>query len=120
LIKKKDFIMHKKFETASLILQGLYSGLCIINIILCLIYRSHFDNTVGNTCAHLAFDLMGILVLCPAMPIGIILNICALRKRQTENIPHKNWLCWMILSPFLYILFCVIAGTVLVLTTGGI
>lgn len=110
----------KKLETASLILQCIYGSLCIIDVIVCLIYRCNFDGSIGRALAYFALDLTSVLFVLPAMPIGLVLNICALRKRRLEGIPRKRWMVWTVLSPVVYIVCCLVALTVFVATTGGV
>ena len=111
---------NKKLEISSLTLQSIYGILCIIDIVLCLVYQSNYDSSMGRTLAYFLFDFTGLLFFLPAMPIGIILNICTLRKRLLAGIPRTGWLVYTILSPFIYIGCFLVTVIVFVVTTGGI
>ena len=110
----------KKLEVFSLIVQIIYSILCLIDIVLCFVIRSNYDNSIGRTFAYFVLDYTGVLFVLPAMQIGLILNICTLRKRRLEGIPRKGWLIWTILSPMVYIVCFLAALMVFVATTGGV
>ncbi|MBQ9133146.1 MAG: hypothetical protein IJX64_01290 [Clostridia bacterium] len=111
---------NKKLEIVSLILPCVYGILCMVDIVLCLVYRSNYDSSIGRVLAYFVLDFTGILFVLPAMPIGLVLNICALRKRRLEGMPDKGWMIWTILSPIVYIVCFLTAGVVFVATTGGV
>jgi len=113
--------MTKKYlRLSSFAVQGIYSILCILDVIICLIYKQNFDTALGSKCAYWALDLTGILIMLPALPIGIILNILAMPPKQIETTNRKRWIIWMIISPCLYLLFFFFAVCVFVATTGGV
>lgn len=113
--------MTKKYlRLLSFAVQGIYNILCILDVILCLIYKYNFDTTLGSKCAYWALDLTGILFLLPVLPIGIIINILAIPTKQTETTNRNCWIIWTIISPCLYLLFYFSAVCVFVATTGGI
>ena len=111
---------NKKLEISSLIVQGIYGILCLIDIVLCLVYQSNYDSSIGRTLAYFVLDFTGVLFVLPAMPIGIILNICTLDKRRSNGAPCKGWMIWAILSPVVYIVCFFAAAIVFVATTGGV
>ena len=111
---------NKKIEISSLIVQCIYGILCLIDIILCLVYRGNYDSYYGRTLAYFVLDYTCVLFFLPAMPAAAILNLCALRKRQLESQPRKGWLVWTILSPVVFIVCCLVAVGVFVATTGGV
>ncbi len=111
---------NKRLEISSLIIQSIYSILCLIDIVLCLVYRSNYDSSIGRTLAYFVLDFTGVLFVLPAMLIGTILNFCALRKRRLDGMPRKGWIIWTILSPVVYIVCFLVALMVFVATTGGV
>lgn len=110
----------KKLEILSIILQILYGIHSMSDIVLCFLCCYTSDDSIARTLAYLALNLTGSLFVLPTMPIGIILNICALRKRKLEGIPRKEWMVYTILSPIIYIIFFLAAVIVFVSTTGGV
>lgn len=111
--------MPKKYmKISSFILQGIYSAFCVLDMIICFVYKYNFDNALGTKCASLALDLTGILFLLPALPIGIILNILAMPPKQTEG--RKRWIIWTIISPCLYLIVYFTAVCVFIAITGGV
>ena len=111
---------NKKLEISSFAVQCTYGILCLTDIILCLVYRSNYDRSYGRTLAYFVLDYTGILFVLPAMPVGVILNLCALRKRRLDGRSCKGWLIWTILSPVVYIVCFLAAEIVFVATTGGV
>ncbi len=111
---------NKKIEIPSLIVQCMYGILCLIDIILCLVYRGNYDSSYGRTLAYFVLDYTCVLFFLPAMPAGAILNLCALRKRRLEGQPYKGWLVWTILSPVVFIVCFLAAEMVFIATTGGV
>ena len=113
---------NKSLEISSLIIQSIYGILCLVDIVLCLIFQNNYGSSIERTLtyAYFVLDFTCVLFVLPAMPIGIILNICALRKRRLEGIDHKSWLIWTILSPAIYVVCFLAAVIVFVATTGGV
>lgn len=113
--------MNKKvFKVLSFTLQGIYVAFCILDIILCFVYRYNFDTSFGSKCAYFVLELTCILAIVPAMPLGILLNVLAMPEKQLENEGRIRWIIWTICSPILYILFCLGAMITMVVTTGGV
>ena len=111
---------NKKLEISSLAMQIIYAILCIIDIVLCFVSQSNYDSFGGLTLANFLLDFTFVLFFLPAMPIGIILNICTLCKRKSAGLPRTGWLIYTIISPFIYIACFWVAVIVFVITTGGI
>ena len=111
---------NKRIEISSLIVQCIYGILCLIDIILCLVYRGNYGSSYGRTLAYFVLDYTCVLFFLPAMPVGIILNLCALSKRRLEGQSRKGWLAWTILSPVVFIACFLAAEMVFVATTGGV
>ena len=120
LLMEVTVMKNKKLEISSLVVQIIYGILCLIDIVLCLVYRSSYDSSIGRTLAYFVLDFTCVLFVLPAMPIGIILNICTLRKRRSNGVPRKGWMIWTILSPVVYIVCFFAAIMVFVATTGGV
>ena len=111
---------NRKLEIASLIVQCVYGILCLTDILVCLIYHNNYDSSYGYTLAYFALHFTCILGILPAMPIGILLNVCAHKKRKIECMPRKGWIIWSIVSPIIYIVFFLAALSCFVSTTGGV
>lgn len=112
--------MNKRIlKTISFTLQGLYSVACIVNVLLCILYRFNFDTSFGRKYAYFALDVMGILtlILIPVILISLILNILAMPGKEVKK---KGRFCWIICSPSLYIISFIVSGALLVVMTGGI
>ena len=106
----------------SLIFQGAFSLVCILNIILCTIYRQNFDTDFGRRCADIALDLTFILFLflLIALPTSLLLNIIARFPNDEPQKKRRLWKLWTVLSPAFYvILWCVSLG-VFISSTGGV
>ena len=113
--------MNRKYlKMMSLTLQGIYSAFCILDIVICIVYHYNFNTLWGRECAYFALKLTGVLFLVPAMPLGVIFNILALPKKQSERAGRRRWLIWTICSPFIYMLFFFAAVCTLIATTGGV
>ena len=106
----------------SLIIQGIFSLVCILNVILCMIYRQSFDTDIGKRLADIALDLTGYLFLLfvIALPISLVLNIMALCRNDEPQKKRRRQKLWAVLSPVFYILFWIISLVVFIATTGGI
>jgi len=111
---------NKKIEILSLTAQCIYGILCLIDIILCLVYRANYNSSYGRTLAHFVLNYTCVLFFLPAMPVGVMLNLCALRKRRLDGHPRKGWFAWTILSPIVFIVCFLAALMVFVTTTGGV
>ena len=111
---------NKKLKTISLIIQGIYSAVCLFHIIICLIYNEFHDTEVGRLCAEITFHLIFVLFAIPAMPISTVLNVCARLRRKDNNSRGGFWTFWIVISPILYIAFFVLALGVWISVTGGI
>lgn len=112
--------MNKRIKkTISFTLQGLYSIMCMANVLLCILYRFNFDTSFGSKCAYFALDVMGIsaLILIPVILISLILNILAMPRKEVKE---KGRFCWIVCSPCLYIISFIVSGTFLVVMTGGV
>ena len=111
---------NRKLEVFSLVLQGIYCVLCVTDIILCFVYRSNYSTPIGHALACFVLNFTGALFLIPAMPIGMLLNILALRKRELKGISRKKWIIWTIFSPVIYVVCCMVTCIIFVATTGGV
>ena len=113
---------NKRLETASLCVQGIYSGLCVTDMVLCLTYVLNWDNELGRRCADIALGATVHLffLLIPVVLLSTILNLCALRERKLAQVPRGGWLVWTILCPAVYAVFWAAAGCVFVASTGGV
>ena len=111
----------KKLALSSIIIQGVYCVACLLNIVICLVYKSAYTTEIGRLCADIALPLTGILSIIPAMPISFIFNLCA-KPRKESNTPRCNrlWITWTVLSPILYIVIWVTMVCVFVYATGGV
>ena len=118
--KEEDFVKKKKLMRSSLILQGVYTAGCILDIILCLFYQASYKTSFGRQCAYLALHLTVILLLVPALPLSLIWNIRATPPRQAEDTRRGCWMAWTIASPLFYILCWTVAMCVFVAATGGV
>ena len=49
--------MEKRLKIASFVIQGLYSLVCVADILLCLLYRVHWDTVWGGMLADIAMHL---------------------------------------------------------------
>lgn len=110
--------MNKRIlKTISFTIQGLYSIVCIVNILICILYRFNYDTSFGGKCAYFALDVMGIsaLILIPAILISLILNILAIPEKE-----KLHWFFWIICSPCVYIMSFIVSGTLFVAMTGGV
>lgn len=100
--------MNKRISRIiSLIVQGVFSLVCISDVILCTIYRQSFDTDIGRRCAYIALDLTGYIFLffVIALPISLLLNIIALYHNDEPQKKRRRWKFWVVLSPVFYILF---------------
>lgn len=109
----------KHIKIASFIIQSVYCAACIFDVVLCLVYRSNFETSLGSDCARWALDLTGALFFVPAMPVSLILNILAMPSGQAEQM-RKRWQVWTLFSPVVYALFYFVAVCIFIATTGGI
>ncbi len=107
----------KRLKTASFILQGLYSLACVADIVLCLLYRVHWEADSGRMLADTAGHLTSWLALLPVLPALLALNICL----AVRNKKHRGrWIAWMVLSAMLCVASFVAAGVMFVSSTGGV
>lgn len=115
--------MNKRIlKTISFTLQGLYSVACIVNVLLCILYRFNFDTSFGRKYAYFALDVTGILtlILIPVILISLILNILAMPEKEKKKKERFYWFFWIICSPCVYIISFIVSATLLVAMTGGV
>ena len=107
----------KRLKNASFITQGLYSLACVADIVLCLLYRVHWDTASGRMLADIAMHLTCCLTLLPVLPALLVLNICL----AVRNKKHRGrWIAWTVLSAMLCVASFIAAVVMLVSSTGGV
>ena len=106
----------------SLVLQGVFSLACILEVILCMIYRNNYKTDFGRSCAYIALDLTGyiLLFLVIALPLSFVLNVIALYHNEQLQKKCCFWKLWIVISLVLFVLFWIISVVVFVNSTGGV
>ena len=104
----------------SAIVQGVYSIVCLINVVLCLVYANAYHTESGRFCAELSLHLTFLLFIIPAMPISTALNIGTMPSKKADPTRYTRRLLWTILSPILYVVTWLITLCVWMSTTGGV
>ena len=115
--------MNKRIpRITSLIFQGAFSLVCILNIILCTIHRQNFDTDFGRRCADIALDLTFILFLflLIALPTSLLLNIIARFPNDEPQKKRRRWKLWTVLSPAFYVILWFVSLGVFISSTGGV
>ena len=115
--------MNKRIpRITSLIFQGAFSLVCILNIILCTIYRQNFDTDFGRRCAFIALDLTFILFLflLIALPTSLLLNIIARFPNDEPQKKRRLWKLWTVLSPAFYVILWLVSLGIFISYTGGV
>ena len=115
--------MNKRIpRITSLIFQGAFSLVCILNIILCTIHRQNFDTDFGRRCADIALDLTFILFLflLIALPTSLLLNIIARFPNDEPQKKRRLWKLWTVLSPAFYVILWFVSLGVFISSTGGV
>lgn len=113
------YLTKKKLILISAVIQGIFSVACLFNIVICLIYQSVYNTEMGRLLAEIALHLPFILFIIPAMPVSIVLNICAKPKQENKTL-RVRWLTWTVLSPILYVVIYFIMLGVFISSTGGV
>lgn len=109
--------MEKRLKIASFVIQGLYSLVCVADILLCLLYRVHWDTASGRMLADIAMHLTCCLNLLPVLPALLALNICL----AVRNKKHRGrWIAWTVLSAMLCVASFIAAVVMFVSSTGGV
>ena len=98
----------------SLALQAGYAIACAMVLGLCLGYLENPDRVLADW----LMNLTCLLLVFPAMPVSLVLNIRVLRGMSQGK--RGKWLAWTILSPVVYILLWSIVCATFVGVTGGV
>ena len=98
----------------SLSLQLCYAMACAVVLGLC---WGYVENP-GRVLADWLMNLTCLLLVFPAMPVSLVLNIRVLRGMSQGK--RGKWLAWTILSPVVYILLWSIVCATFVGVTGGV
>ena len=113
---------EKILKIGSPAIQGIYSAICFLEVILCLLYRS-LDNALvdGTLSLFMALLLYPISVVFVIAPIGVVRNTRQTIASYKEKASQRFfWLIWTILSPVLYFACFALAGISFVEVTGGV
>ena len=113
-------MINKRLRTISVVIQILYTVACLTDIVICLLYLGSYDTAFGRACADLALDFTCALFLIPALPVSLVLNICARSENKEEHPRVDRWLLWTVLSPVAYVASFVIALGIFISITGGV
>lgn len=98
----------------SLSLQLCYAMACVAVLGLC---WGYVENP-GRVLADWLMCLTCLLLVFPAMPVSLVLNIRVLRGMSQGK--RGRWLAWTILSPVVYILLWLMVCCTFVSVTGGV
>ena len=111
----------KKRMKTSFILQGIYCGLCLVAILLCLIENLISHTALGDFILFKALPLMTVGLLLGNAPVIIAnLLLCLFGFPMERGKKSILWILWTILSPLFDIVFYFAVVGVFVLTTGGV
>ena len=108
---------NRKRSGASIVLAGIYCAACIVDIVLCLIYRSRFETDFGRKCADWAMNLTVFLLFVPVVPVSLAFSLTA---KPAENREHRRWLARTLISPAACLVLYGAAVCVFVAVTGGV
>ena len=109
-----------KLMRASLILQSVYCGLCLLGILLLVISTIAHDTEFGRFILFKVFDkVIGCLILgmLPVILINFGISILALPSKPGEK--RTRWSLWIVLSPLLTLGSFFVLGLVAA-ATGGV
>ena len=112
----------KKSHKVFLFIQGTYSIICILEVILCLIYQSIDKVVYGDVFLRLMMSLiLPIASVLIALPTSLIHNILMVISNYKEKSPRRILgLIWTFLSPILYFACFSFAVVLFVTITGGV
>ena len=112
----------KLLKLSSIIVQWLYSAVCILEAILCLIYQG----TDASFSREILSFFMVLLLLpsafvIPPMITSLVFNV----QEVISSYKEKSrtcflWLAWTILSPIIYFTYSFLACGIFVDVTGGV
>ena len=105
-------------KIASIIITVLYAMMYFADMAVCLAYKHNYKNDLGEILAYVALTLTCLLFLNPSVIINTVLSILAIYPRGYKE--RGKGIVWAIISPFIYITFCISAIVMFVLTTGGV
>ena len=113
---------QKRLKLVSFITQGVYSFLCVLNIIIGILYFYNFDTAFGKTCSDVVLALSSVLFLelIPFVLISVISYLFARPDKKAEKKERVAWITWMIASPCLYFICFFISIVVAIMLTGGV
>ncbi len=113
---------QKRLKLVSFITQGVYSFLCVLNIIIGILYFYNFDTAFGKKCSDVVLALSSVLFLelIPFVLISLICYLFARPDKQAEKKERVVRIAWMIASPCLYFVCFFISIVVAIMLTGGV
>ena len=99
---------NKLLKIISFGFQGLYTLACVVMMILSGVFHNSLGTDIALELLDVLLDMSAWLLVIPAMPVGLLLNILAFPRGHAKEKTVK-WLIWTLVSPILYIAAYLIA-----------
>lgn len=108
-------------KTHHFMIQAIYSAVCLVDVVICLLYRN-LDNAFVDDVLLFAMLLLLLPVVSAVIvvPVSIVHNIQQVILSYKGKLPRRHFqLMWTIFSPILYVACFSVTAYLFVSITGG-
>ena len=115
-------MLKKQRDFNSLVTQGIWYAVCILEIIFCYLYKYIPNQKLGEFFIFIAmllllFVIVGIFLTLVSLVYNIMKTVLSFHE---QSVYRFWWLTWTVISPALYVALFFAVAVVFVEVTGGV